>query len=187
MHPKGWETQAAYNILTGTWLDGGTPFELNRCGQTEAGAIRYFSEKAGVWMTLDVMLRHAINTGSSLSEYHVYPKNRRQKLLLARILGDYMASAEGYPTNISLSGNGMIFTNKQIIDQDSYFWVVDRFQMTDIPEDREEQVRKHYKMQPEHWYSHYDKKRVSIPRRARMIKREGSVLVLCTIWTMVIA
>ena len=51
-----------------------------------------------------------------------------------------MVAAEGYPMNISLSGNGMIFTNKQIIDQDSYFLVVDRLQMTDIPEDREEQV-----------------------------------------------
>ena len=173
MHPRGWGPQSAYNIRTGAWLEGGSPFELDRCGETEAGAIRYISEKAGVWMTLDEMLRHAIKTGSPLSEYHVYPKNRRQKLLLARIIGVYMPSAEGYPTNITLRGNGMVFTNKQIVDQDSYFWLSDRFKMREISAAEEEKVRENHKSKPMYWYFFYDAKTCKYTKNIPHEKKGG--------------
>ena len=72
--------------------------------------------------------------------------------MMARVTGRWMFAAQGYPTNMSQSGVGMIFTNKKIVDGDSHFWIIDKYQMTEIPEERSKNIRVYGAVKPEKWY-----------------------------------
>ena len=72
--------------------------------------------------------------------------------MLARISGEFMPSAQGFPTNLTLKGNGMVFTDKVVIDKESHFWMVDQFEMTDISMEQEQKIRADPNSRPEAWY-----------------------------------